>query len=767
MLVYLMLQPVRNIAARGPAKDVPYTVRASARSHMCVIIAPSRETGPTAIHVPLTGHNLLFEVRADGGQEVLVERITLGPISRSAIEADAISIIQNHFMPPFSADFVDAVQRSVAAYEPLKAPDLEIDLDSGSVRRLNDALALPLRVPAHETKTLVFTPVTDACDVVHWTLTAELSCAGRTEEFTWEMMVTAQTYMQVITGPNEGKRTQVHAIFPDHWHRDASRQAITSEDLPGSIPIPAVHSSSGGSHFMRRPAPDGEPEPKKAAKLRARGDRHGRRGRLKQARAAYAAAAEAGSSEAAYRLGYLLDASGDLDGALRWYRQAAEQRFFPAFNDLAVLHFRRGELDQAEHWFRRGMDAGDWTAAAGLGALLRHRGDPEAESLLRIVEGTPAGKGAAAVIGDDLARSDLEASVSSADQLAGLLHEQGRVDEAREMWEAAAADGSARAALSLGKLSLSRGDRSGAKRWWRQAADAGFLLGAYYLGELFQEDSDTAEAERWWRTAADSLERTLDQGASTVETRSGRQIMIGALHQSGEVRAAYKLGMSLLIRGRTAEAEHWLTLAARSGHRGARYELSEESDTVQQPIHNKEADTQFVEPMASAIRQGDWLVLPKPGWTKNSASDTPPAHAMVGGWALDEDGKPGPFEPNPEYVPDDRSTPTDPIHALLRLVAADHGGAIADRLLATLRNSVVEIACDEQAHPLVGPSPDGVQCVVVVTAAIHKRLLPGARWMRVVGDRLPEAVPVDTDIMLNPGDVAQIRLLTEALRGCS
>ncbi|WP_033257307.1 type VII secretion system-associated protein [Kitasatospora phosalacinea] len=764
MLVHLMLQPVRTIAARGPAEDVPYTVRASARSHVCVIIAPSRETGPTAVHVPLTGHNLLFEVRADGGQEVLVERVTLGPISRSALEADAISIIQNQFMPPFSADFVDAVQRSVSAYEPLKYPDLEIDLDSGSIRRLDeDSPALPLRVPAHGTKTLVLAPVTDARDLVNWIMTAEISCAGRTEEFTWDMTVTAQTYMQAVAGPEKGLWAPVHRFFPDHWHRASSKQAVISAVLPGHIPTPAAHTSSDGSHYLRRPGLESEPEPKKAAKLRARGNRHGRRGRLVRARAAYAAAAEAGSSEAAYWLGYLLDASGDLDGALRWYRQAAEQRFFPAFNDLAVLHFRRGELDQAEHWFRRGMDAGDWTAAAGLGALLRHRGDAEAESLLRIVEGTSAGKGAAAVMGDDLARADLEASVSSADQLAGLLHEQGRVDEARAMWEAAAADGSAHAAFSLGELSLSRGDRGGAKRWWRQSAEAGSLLGAYHLGELFQEDADTAEAERWWRTAADSLERTLAQGASTAETGSGRQIMIGALHQSGEVRAAYKLGMSLLIRGRAAEAEHWLTLAARGGHRGARYELAGKSESVQEPIHDGGADPHSVEPMESAIRQGDWLVLPKPGWKRDSPSEVLPVHAMVGGWALDGDGIPGPFEPNPVYVPDDRSTPTDPVHALLRFIAAGHDGAIADRLLSTLRNSVVEIACDEQAHPLVGLSPDGVRCVAVVTAEIHKRLVPGARWIRVVGDRLPEAVPVDTDIMLNPGDDAQFRLLTQAI----
>ncbi|MDT9687459.1 type VII secretion system-associated protein [Streptomyces sp. P9(2023)] len=770
--VYMMVHPVRTVPRSGPVEGVPYTVRVSARSHVNVVLAPSSATGPTAVQVPLTGHNLLFEISADAGEAVVVERFTLGPTSHSALDADGISVIQSQYMPPFSADFVDAVQRSLAAYEPMKAPDREIDLDAGTLRRLaDDVPSLPLRVPANGTGTIVFAPVTEARDLVRWTLLAEVSCAGRTQEHSWEMTLTAETCMREMAGPAPGRRLPVHEWYPDHWHPGASRGDIASGVLPGSLPIPLAHTSSDGSGTLRLPPLDTEPESKKATRLRTRGNRHAARGRMDRARAAYAAAAEEGSAEAAYWLGYLADAGGDLDAALRWYTQAAERRFFPAFNDLAVLHHRRGELDRAELWFRRGMDAGDWTAAAGLGALLWRRGDAEAEAVLRMVKDTPAGDGAVAVIGDSLALSDRSAAASAADMLAELLHEQGRTDEAVEVWEQAAANGRPHAAFSLGRLCHDRGDRAGAERWWRESAEAGFPLGAYRLGALCHEDGRTDEAERWWRKAAEVLEQTLAQGASTRETGTGRTIMIGRLEESGEVRAAYELGMSLLDRGRSAEAEaeaeHWLTLAARGGHRAALYEIAEDSDGSLGPRDSIPATGtpgDWEEPMARAIRQDGWLVLPKPGWNPGVPSDTLPVDAMVGGWQLDDEGRPGPFQPNPHHVPDDRSSPTDPVHELLRLVGSGQEDGVAERLLSTLRNAVVEIACDGPDRLLVGPSPDGVPCVAVATAAIHKRRLREANWVPVLGSTLPDILPADVDILINPGDVAQFRLLTEALR---
>ncbi|WP_240653845.1 type VII secretion system-associated protein [Streptomyces sp. AcE210] len=134
----------------------------------------------------------------------------------------------------------------------------------------------------------------------------------------------------------------------------------------------------------------------------------------------------------------------------------------------------------------------------------------------------------------------------------------------------------------------------------------------------------------------------------------------------------------------------------------------------------------------------------------------------VGGWPLDEDGRCGPFEPNPHYVPDSAAKPTDPTHALLRLLVKGQGSV--DRLLALLRHTVLEVACDEQGQPLLVSAPNGTPCLPVVTAALHTRRLPPARWERVLGRTLPEIAPAGVDILLNPGDRAQILLFAEGLR---
>lgn len=170
----------------------------------------------------------------------------------------------------------------------------------------------------------------------------------------------------------------------------------------------------------------------------------------------------------------------------------------------------------------------------------------------------------------------------------------------------------------------------------------------------------------------------------------------------------------------------------------------------------------MVGPQEQAIRQDDWFVLLDPAWQPGSPDESPPPEMIVGGWQLDADGKAGPFQPNPSFVPRDATTPTDPVDALLRLAA--RGEEVADQLLPTVRDAVVEIAVDEQDRPLVGPAPDGVPVVLVVTAPVHRSELGPERWWPVHGVRLPEIVPEGADILLNAASPAPFRLSTEALR---
>ncbi|MEU1521636.1 type VII secretion system-associated protein [Nocardia rhamnosiphila] len=167
-------------------------------------------------------------------------------------------------------------------------------------------------------------------------------------------------------------------------------------------------------------------------------------------------------------------------------------------------------------------------------------------------------------------------------------------------------------------------------------------------------------------------------------------------------------------------------------------------------------------PIPTAVRQGDWLVFVDPGWNEQSPEVMPPPELILGGWIIDEDGNPGPFEPNPNYVPTDETLPTDPIDAALRR-AADGDNAVGEKIIAALRDAVVEIGCDNRNDPLVGRAPDGALCVVVATAAIHKHRVEADRWWPVLGAMLPEIVPDGADILINPGSPTRFRLLTRSL----
>ncbi|WP_236795216.1 type VII secretion system-associated protein [Amycolatopsis sp. GM8] len=158
----------------------------------------------------------------------------------------------------------------------------------------------------------------------------------------------------------------------------------------------------------------------------------------------------------------------------------------------------------------------------------------------------------------------------------------------------------------------------------------------------------------------------------------------------------------------------------------------------------------------------DWAVLLDPVWEPRFDGEQPPTEALVGGWPLDEHGNPGRFEPNPEYVPATASSPTDPADAVMRLVM--EGTAPGDALLPIVRDAMLALAVSEDGYPLVGPAPDGVPCVAVVTAPAHRTRVETDHWAEVTAEQLLDVLPPDTDILLNPDGPASTRLLAGALR---
>jgi hypothetical protein len=191
-------------------------------------------------------------------------------------------------------------------------------------------------------------------------------------------------------------------------------------------------------------------------------------------------------------------------------------------------------------------------------------------------------------------------------------------------------------------------------------------------------------------------------------------------------------------------------------------EASDRTEPAAGPGTEPEASDGSAESAEPVGDRDNWAVLVDPGWEAGSPEEPPPAEVMVGGWPLDAEGRPGKFEPNPDFVPSSEQVPTDPADAVLRLLA--RGEVEVDELIPTLRDAVLQLAVSESGHVMVGPAPDDAACVAVVTSPLHQARTGIAHWAPITADELADVVPPETDILLNPGGPAPMRLLTVALR---
>lgn len=450
--------------------------------------------------------------------------------------------------------------------------------------------------------------------------------------------------------------------------------------------------------------------------------------------------------------------------------------------NLGVALLMSDRLDEAEPVLRRGAELGSPLAATNLAALLLRRGDPQGAERL-------------------CARAAEAGDLASVLNLATILHDTGRHHEAHDRLRTAAESGELPAAALLGSFLAEETpaqDLPAARHWLTMAARSGDTGSELRLGRLLASAGDREQARRWLTRAAEKLGRQDDprQGKPGNGMRQeggprptgGDDFTMrvpGPSGSSPSAQAAYLLSRLHGEEGDTEEGLRWLRLAARARVPEAvlqcmdlnEEEARNDEDTMWAGLTGTEpgvSDEQTLTntsdgngpPLPDAIRQGQWYLLPEQGLALRGTQENQdlPTELMVGGWRLDEDGRCGPFEPNPRYVPDSAAKPTDPLHALLRLFAQGKGRGSVDRFQALLRHTVLEVACDDQGQPLLVSAPDGTPCLPVVTAALHARRLPPARWERVLGRALPEIAPADVDILLNPGDGAQLRLLTEPLR---
>ncbi|GGY23587.1 tetratricopeptide repeat protein [Streptomyces djakartensis] len=561
--VYEMTRPVRTVPVQGLTDDPPFTVRAAVHSQLTLIASPGLLGLPEAVHIPLTGHNLLLSLTATGQDEVALRSLRAEVTDRLPLRADGVSLARPR-MPDMvlSADLLESAQRAARAYRRLRHPDVAVLLDASTAPVLAELGAdplLPLTAAPGTSANLTCAPVTDDGRWVRWRLTAEIVCAGRVWRPWWDLTVTATTGFSAYSADAAPEPQPVHAPYPDHYDpRNPDGQRTTESLVERSFHL-VGHTSQDGGGFLQMPSrPEPDPEPPGAARAVRRAAALARGGDLPGAAEAYRAAAEAGSGQAAYRLGRLAQNHGDPDGAVRWYEMAAARRVPAAYNNLGALAVLRGDLDTAERWYRQALDVGDWAAAVGLGVVLEQRGDEvQAEELWRLASGQ---------------------DVPNADQnLAVLYRRQGRLREADERFTRAAEAGDVQAAVHVGFRCHEAGDQAGAKRWWRAAADADNAEGIFYLGLLLVREGRTEEGQRLWERAAERL-GTHRQGVTRAPSGPDAgtiQRVGGSGAESGEVQAAYYLGMLHLERDEHEAALTWWTRAAGAGHADAVFRLCE------------------------------------------------------------------------------------------------------------------------------------------------------------------------------------------------
>ncbi|MFG2949406.1 hypothetical protein [Streptomyces adustus] len=560
--VYDMTHPVRPVPVQGLPDDTPFTVRAAVHSQLLHMASPGLLDASQAVTIPLTGHNLLISLTATGTQEVVLRSLRAEVTDRLPLRADGTSLARPR-MPDMvlSADLLESAQRAVQAYQRLRRPDAAIHLDRSPACELAELgvdPVLPLTATPEASATLTCAPVTDDRRWVRWRLTAEIACAGRVWRPWWDLTVTAATGFSRFS-PNAAPVPQpVHERYPDHYDPedpDGQRADASTADRIFDL---TGHTSQDGGGMMAMPSrPDPEREPPGAAEAVRRAAALARDGDLAGAAEICRPAAEAGSGQAAYLLGRLSQDRGELDAAVRWYEQAAACRVPAAYNNLGTLAMLHGDADTAERWYRRAMDVGDWAAAVGLGVVLEQRGDEaQAEELWRL-----AGR----------------QGVPNAEQNLAVLYErQGRLREAQELFTRAAEAGDVQAAVHVGFRCHEAGDQAGAKRWWRTAADAGNSEGAFYLGLLLVREGRAEEGERLWERAAARL-GTPGQGVTRTPSGTDTATIhrIGAGAESGEVHAAYHLGVLHWERDDHEAALGWWTRAAGAGHPDAVFRLCE------------------------------------------------------------------------------------------------------------------------------------------------------------------------------------------------
>ncbi|WP_308816783.1 type VII secretion system-associated protein [Pseudonocardia alni] len=163
--------------------------------------------------------------------------------------------------------------------------------------------------------------------------------------------------------------------------------------------------------------------------------------------------------------------------------------------------------------------------------------------------------------------------------------------------------------------------------------------------------------------------------------------------------------------------------------------------------------------------------LVDPAWRPTPEQSHPDPARIVGAWILRADGCVEGFQTNPDYVPADPGSPTDPVDAVLQILALDRADGLRpeDETLELLDTVLLEarlgVALDETGVAVVRPAPGG-GVVPVVTAAAHRDRVTGvASWRETTAAELAAALPAEgVDVVVNPDSPAPALIPAATLR---
>jgi TPR repeat protein len=177
--------------------------------------------------------------------------------------------------------------------------------------------------------------------------------------------------------------------------------------------------------------------------LDQRGDEAGLERWLERERAA-------GDSEHVLAFAIQLAARGDMQGAERWFRHAMEMGNVAAVRGLGDVKQSEGDLNDATQYYQQAIDRGDTIAMYQLSRVYLKQHKPgKAEQLLRgMLEKRSDFR--------DRPEREEEALGRAARELGRLLENQGKTEEAREMYETATDYGVTEARYDLARLDEKR-----------------------------------------------------------------------------------------------------------------------------------------------------------------------------------------------------------------------------------------------------------------------------------------------------------------------